>query len=33
MKRLAIALGIIFSANLNAAQPTTEEVKTDVVEK
>ena len=32
MKRLAIAPGIIYSANLNAAHPTTEEVKTDVVE-
>lgn len=32
MKRLVLALGVIFSANLHAAQSTTEEVKTDVVE-
>lgn len=32
MRRLALVLGVIFSANLHAAQSTTEEVKTDVVE-
>ncbi len=32
MRRLALALGVILSANLHAAQSATEEVKADVVE-